>query len=116
MGYEDAHFKSIPRDEIVEAAQSAIATTRAKGDIVPTSLVRRLMKVARTHDEFLLGGWRLGSCGCLIGNLYGPGMPLGAGGMCANVPDLEVSLGIDFDNALEGHRHWNRKTVLQVID
>lgn len=84
----------VPRDTVVKAARAAIAAAREDGATVPTPLVRRLMKVARTETDFALGDWWVGSCGCLIGNLYGEHIDV------EDIPDPEYPIGVKFDAEL----------------
>lgn len=60
-------------------------------------MVRRLMRVAREHDEFLVGGWRRGKCGCLLGNLYGDEFNW------RRLPQVEYRIGLQFDWILREH-------------
>lgn len=109
---KDLSVREVDRETIVTAARKAIKSARAEyGESVPTPLVRRLMKVARTHDKFSLGQWRWGDCGCLIGNLHGPG-PWGADGLS----DAEYTVGLRFDAILRPLRDdLGRPTILEVV-
>jgi hypothetical protein len=85
---------TVSREVVVRSAETAIREARARYT-VPTVLVRRLMRVARTADEFVLGTWVRGDCGCLVGNLLG------------HVPGTRdpfraalVSIGMRFDREL----------------
>lgn len=88
-------YINVSRDEILSAAKVAIAETRAGVDCNPvavtTATARRVLKVARTDEKFLLGDWHIGSCGCLIGNLIGEGVNYD------KLPEDLYRIGIKFD-------------------
>lgn len=90
----------LSREQIVGCAREAIARTRRDGMVVGTSLVRRLMRVARTAPEFALGTWFIKDrCGCLVGNLHfneasmGPYSP-------ACFSKAEFRVGLEFDGLM----------------
>ena len=62
---------TITRAGLVRAAQLAIEDVRGDGVEVPTSLVREVMRVARTAEK-ITGRWfsHDRSCGCLVGTLH----------------------------------------------
>lgn len=83
----------LPREKVVRAARRAIDKSRRLygADVdISTSLVRRLMRVARTHNEFAVGTWYIdGRCGCLVGNLLGSGF--------GRLSPAEEAIGLSFD-------------------
>lgn len=104
--------REVSRDVIVKAAKKAIARARQDEAIISTPLARKLMKVARAHDRFLLGAWYRASCGCLVGNLHGPTTD-GDG-----LSTAEYSVGVYFDEALRdlkfGAPFTPQVTILEV--
>lgn len=110
--------REVSRDVIVKAAKRAIAQARDEGETISLSLARRLLKVARTNDRFLLGMWYKDGCGCLVGNLHGPDID------ADRLPESEYQVGIQFDHLLRDFRvtkfnarfkgHLKVATILQV--
>lgn len=84
----------VPRSSVVAAAEHAIRETRRMGYEISTAQVRRLLRVARTERDFLLGGWFYeGRCGCLVGNLLGRDI-------CDDDGPALIWTGANFDTAL----------------
>lgn len=101
--------REVSRDTIVTAAKEAIAVTRDRAQAVSTPLARRLLKVARTHDRFMLGSWYRGDCGCLVGNLHGPDIDAG------RLTEAEYLVGIHFEESLLHLRaNPHPRTILEV--
>ena len=62
---------TISRAGLVRAARLTIKDVRASGVEVPTGLVRRIMRVARTAEKITVGWFSVDrSCGCLVGTLH----------------------------------------------
>lgn len=96
LGHQISLTLRVPRESVMSAAASAIRETRRDGFAVSTAEARRLMRVARTAPEFLLGGWFLeGRCGCLVGNYLGRDIDLHEDGRAL------VRVGANFDSALQ---------------
>lgn len=85
---------TVDRGTVVRAAEAAIGEARRTGSQVPTPLVKRLMRVARTAPAFAIGAWSLKECGCLIGNLHGGDVIPG------RLPVPEYRIGMTFNDAL----------------
>lgn len=90
----DPEIFELPREAIVRCALFAVAQARDEGYSIETAHVRRLMKVARTEPEFAFAKWRIGACGCLLGNLIGPAIDP------EHLTQADYRTGLAFDRAL----------------
>lgn len=104
---------TITREELVEVAERTLKPYRA----LPQDEREKLMEVALTADVILLGGWRMGNCGCLVGTAF-PGRIEGD-----HIKDgfgRLLMLGIRFDSylrdALGATAPLRRRHRIKVID
>lgn len=108
---------TISRVDLVALTQATIRRIREDGVEVPTSLVRRLMRVARTTEKIAIEEWYddQTGCGCLIGSIYPEYLDDEGDFDEERLTEPEEKIGHEFMYVLEEHGYDSWHT-LDVVD